>query len=71
MIEKNRMYDNMKRLVEVPSVSGTEDEILAARKLEELLYEIPYFAEHKDNVRLVPLENDPFNRVIVTAYLEC
>ena len=71
MIDKKRLYDNMKRLVEVPSVSGTDQEIQGAYKLQEILLEIPYFQEHKDNVKLVPLYNDPLNRVIVTAYLEC
>ena len=71
MIDKKRLYDNMKRLVEIPSVSGTDQEIQGAYKLQELLLEIPYFNEHKDNVKLVPVYNDPLNRVIVTAYLEC
>lgn len=70
MIDKDRMYNNMLRMVAVPSISGTDDEKLGADKIEELLYEIPYFAEHRDHVRQVPLENDPFGRSIVTAYLE-
>lgn len=70
MINKDNIYKNMLRLVEMPSVSGTESEMTAAYKLEELLYDIPYFNEHKENVKLVPLEKDPFSRSIVTAYLE-
>ncbi len=69
MIDKNRIYENMKQLIEVPSISGTDDEIKAAYKLEELLKEIPYFAEHPEAVELVPLFNDPFERKIVTALL--
>ena len=37
MIDKKRMYDNMLRMIAVPSVSGTEDEKLGADKIEELL----------------------------------
>jgi len=70
MISKERIYQNLLRLVAVPSVSGTDDEIKAAYKLEELLYEIPYFTVHRDHVKLVPLEGDPFGRCIVTAWLE-
>ena len=47
MIDKKRMYDNMLRMIAVPSISGTDDEKYAADKIEELLYEIPYFAEHR------------------------
>ena len=71
MFDKDRMYKNMLRMVAVPSVSGTEDEKLGADKIEELLYEIPYFAEHRENVSQVPLVDDPLGRSIVTAYLEC
>lgn len=70
MIQKENIYKNMLRLIEAPSVSGTEDEMTAAYTLRELLYEIPYFNEHRENVRLVPLKDDPLNRSIVTAYLE-
>ncbi|MGI6211489.1 MAG: M20/M25/M40 family metallo-hydrolase [Anaerovoracaceae bacterium] len=70
MIDKNRIYENLKRLIEVPSISGTEDEIKGAYKIRDLLMEIPYFQEHPENVKLVPLVNDPLERSIVTAYLE-
>ncbi|MCR5481898.1 MAG: M20/M25/M40 family metallo-hydrolase [Clostridia bacterium] len=71
MINKKRMYENMLRLIRVPSTSGTADEIKGAYEIEKILKEIPYFAENPDNVRLVPLKNDPLERVIVTAYLQC
>ncbi|HML36799.1 MAG TPA: M20/M25/M40 family metallo-hydrolase [Bacillota bacterium] len=71
MIDKNRIYDNMKRMIEVPGVSGTDQEIRAAYKIQEILYEIPYFQAHKENVKMVPIEEDPFGRCIVTAYAEC
>ena len=71
MISKERIYKDLERLVAVPSVSGTIHEDLGALELEKMLLEIPYFAEHKENVKLVPLENDVLGRRIVTAYLEC
>ncbi len=71
MIDGKRIYENMKRLVAVPSTSGTGEEVNAAYKLWELLREIPYFAEHSENVQLVPIEGDPFGRCLVAAYLEC
>ena len=70
MINKKNIYNNLLRLVEVPSVSGTAEEVQGAYKIEELLYEIPYFNLHKENVRLIPLEGDPFGRCIVAAYLD-
>lgn len=71
MIDKNRIYETMKELVAVPGVSGTDDEVKTAYKLEELLFEIPYFKKHKENVRLISLKDDIFQRKVVTAYLEC
>ena len=70
MIDKNRMYDCMVRMVEAPSISGTDDEMSAVDKIEELLYEIPYFAEHRENVMRVPLKDDPLARELICAYLE-
>lgn len=70
MISKERLYDNMKHMIEVPGVSGTETEKMTAYKVEELLREIPYFKTHPENVKLVPLVDDPLERSIVTAFLE-
>lgn len=70
MVDKNQLYEDLKELVEAPSISGTQDEILAAYKIEELLRRIPYFQEHSDHVMRIPIENDPFGRFLVAAYLE-
>ena len=70
MINKENMYNNMLRMVEVPGVSGTESEKMTAYKVEELLREIPYFQGHPENVKLIPLVDDPFERSIVTAFME-
>lgn len=70
MMNSENIYKNLLKLVEVPCVSGTPEEVSGAYKIQELLYEIPYFKENKDNVKLIPLEDDPFGRFIVTAYLD-
>jgi len=70
MLDKELLYSDLKQLIAVPSISGTKDEVLAAYKIEELLREIPYFKEHSDHVMQVPIENDPFDRVLIAAFLE-
>lgn len=70
MISKENIYNNMIRLAMVPSVSGTIKEVEAAYEIRDMLYEIPYFNHHRDEVRLIPLENDPLGRCIVTAYMD-
>ena len=55
MIDKENIYNNMLRMVEVPGVSGTKSEKMVAYKMEELLREIPYFRDHPENVKLIPL----------------
>lgn len=70
MLDKKAIYENMKELVEVPGISGTDAEKAVAFKIEEMLKRIPYFQEHPENIKLVPLENDPFERSIVTAFLQ-
>ncbi|MCH4007337.1 MAG: M20/M25/M40 family metallo-hydrolase [Eubacterium sp.] len=70
MIDAERMLENLKRMVRVPSVSGTPDEIKGAEKIVELLKEIPYFQKHPDHVKLLPLQHDPLNRSIVAAFLK-
>lgn len=71
MIDRKKLYENMKRLVKVASISGTAAEGAAAYELEAMLREIPYFKEHEENVMVLPVEGDPFQRAIVAAYLEC
>lgn len=69
MIDPKRMYENMKKLVEVPSVSGTKEERQGAYALEALLYDLDYFKAHRDQVKLLPLYDDLLDRSIVTAFL--
>ena len=71
MMDGKRIYENMKRLIAVPSISGTSGEVNAAYQLEKMLREIPYFQGNPQNVMLVPIKGDPFDRCLVAAYLEC
>lgn len=70
MPDSEKIYSNLKELVAVPSISGTEDEVLAADKIYEMLQKIPYFAANSGNLMRIPIEGDPFDRVLVAAYLE-
>ena len=71
MIDKSRIFDDLKRLVATPSIAGTTDEVSGAHIMKNLLYEIPYFSWNRNNVQLIPLEGDPLGRMLITAYLEC
>lgn len=70
MIERERYYTNLKRLVEVPGVSGTKAEAEVPTVIVEMLKDIPYFNSTADSIRLVPLENDPLGRADVAAFLQ-
>ena len=69
MISRENLYRDMLRLVKAPSVSGTGREYLAAEEIEKLLLEIPYFTENPQMVMRIPIENDPFNRFVIAAFL--
>lgn len=70
MIDREKCYSNLKRLVKIPGISGTEAEADVPAVIVEMLKGIPYFSSNPDNIRLVPLENDPLERSDVAAYLE-
>ena len=67
---KENLYNIMKDLIKVPGVSGTPSEVPVADAIKDLVMEIPYFREHPENVKLVPVEKDRLGRSIVTAYME-
>lgn len=70
MIDKKRMYECLERLVKISSISGTDEENSVTYTIEELLLEIPYFKEHRENVYRVDIKDDPFDRDLVAAYME-
>ena len=41
MLDKKEIYENMKELVEVPGISGTDAEKAVAFKIEEMLKDVP------------------------------
>lgn len=69
MINKEVLYDNLKELTAVPSISGTYAEAGAAIKIKELIDRIDFFAANPQYSKLVPINNDPYNRALVTAFL--
>ena len=70
MIDKARMLSDTKRLVSAKSISGTELERSGAERIMELLDELDYFKQHKENVYKQPIAGDPFGRCIIAALLE-
>lgn len=68
MICKEKFLDTLKKLVSAPSISGTEKENVAAKKIFEMILEIPYFQINKDLVEMVDIVGDPFNRKFVSAF---
>lgn len=67
MITKDKLLDTLLRLVEVPGVSGTEKENLTAERIVEIISEIPYFKQHRENLNLVEIKGDPLKRNFVSA----
>lgn len=70
MIDKNKLYEDLERLVAMPSISGTDQEVTAAVKIEEMLKELPYFRENPDQVMRVEVKDDPYGRFLPAAYLK-
>lgn len=60
----------VKRLVRIPSVSGTLGEMRMAEELVEILGEIPYFQNHPNMIFTEGIPNDEFERVNIAALLE-
>lgn len=61
------VYDTMERLVSMPSISGTEQESIAANKIYGSLVQVPYFKENSYNVGIENIKDDPLNRSFVWA----
>lgn len=63
----DKIVEMIKRLVEVPSISGTADEAKMANTLIDILGEMPYFQQHPEHIMKCPLPNDPLSRAVVMA----
>lgn len=57
-------------LVKTDSQVRTEHENDGAIQIHEKLSQLPYYAQHPENLMYVPLENDPLQRNCVFAYVE-
>lgn len=57
----------VKRLVGVPSISGTVRENDMADEIIRIAYEIPYFQKHSENIFSKEIDGDPLNRRAVAA----
>lgn len=67
MSYKNSIMDTMLDLVSAESISGTEKENLGTDKIYSLVKEIPYFREHIENLKMIPIEKDPLKRNFISA----
>jgi len=72
--EQDETYEYIKQLtlelVKTPSLVRTETENDGAKKIYEIISRLPYFAEHSENLMLVPLEHDSLLRNCVFAYVQ-
>ena len=57
-------------LTQIRSVVGTAGENDVAGKVYDTLATLTYFKEHPENLRLLPVRNDPFGRNGVFALIE-
>ncbi|OOO61598.1 M20/M25/M40 family metallo-hydrolase [Clostridium tepidum] len=67
---REQIFKTLDRLVKVPSISGTQKENLAVDEIYNILMEIDYFKNNKNNVKIHNIEGDMHNRCFLTALLE-
>jgi len=70
MALKDKIYETLKQLVAVPSISSTEGEKRAAEKIYEIIGGIPYFQANKGMHGFEIIEGDPVGRAFVWAVAE-
>lgn len=70
MSMKDKVYETLKQLVSVPSISGTEGEKRAAEKIFEMIAEMPYFKSKVGECGCENIEGDPAGRAFVWAVAE-
>lgn len=61
------ILDTLKRLCSFKSTSGTFEETEAAESIYSLISESGYFKEHRDNLKLHEIKDDPYGRKFITA----
>lgn len=57
------------QLTQIRSIVGTDGEITVARWIYDYLGRLDYFRAHPDQLRLMPVKDDPLHRVSVLAYV--
>ena len=67
MSYKESIMNTMLELVAIPSVSGTDKENLATKKIYNMLKKMPYFKDHIENLKQIAIEGDPLNRSFISA----
>ena len=70
MMRKDNIYNTLKQLVAVPSISGTDGERHAAEKIYEIIMDMPYFKVTDGKCSLEAIKDDPAGRCIVWAMVE-
>ncbi len=64
---QDKIYNTLKELVTIPSISGTESENMASEKIYDMLSNMNYFKQNKDDFGLGTVEGDHLKRKFVWA----
>lgn len=64
---ENYIMNTMLELVSVPGISGTNSEAETAYKIYDIIGEMPYFKENRDNYKMVEIKEDELHRSVVYA----
>ena len=65
---QNELYQTILDMVAIPSITThAEEERRIARYIYDKLGEEPYFKDHQEDLRMVPIEDDPLERVFSFA----
>lgn len=64
---QDKIYNTLKELVAVPSISGTENENIASDKIYDMLSNMNYFKQNKSDFGLGIVEGDNLKRKFVWA----
>lgn len=67
---KDNIYNTLKQLVSIPSVSGTKGECIISKKIYDMLSNMPYFKVNKENCGVIKIEQDPLEREFVWAVVK-
>lgn len=67
---QDKIYNTLKEIVAIPSVSGTEGENLISEKIYDILSEMQYFKENKEKFGFGSIDKDPLGRKFVWAVVD-